>query len=91
MDFRYGEYHREDHGYSVASRRTIIALDRHRSTGGTISYVGRITCKIENPSFRLSNYLWGEAKFPLIIFLDGFRTNLEITEFKEMFGYKPNW
>jgi hypothetical protein len=68
-----------------------LLLDTDRP-GGTISYAGRVLCKIENPSFRLSNYLWGEAKFPLIMLLDGFRTQLEVTDFKEMFGYNnPRW
>lgn len=67
-----------------------LLLDTDRP-GGSISYAGRIICKLESPSFRLSNYLWGEAKFPLILLLDGFRTNFEITEFKEAFGYSPNW
>jgi hypothetical protein len=30
-------------------------------------------------------------KFPLILLLDGFRTNLEITNFKDIFAYNPNW
>jgi 5-methylcytosine-specific restriction enzyme A len=67
-----------------------LLIDTDRP-GGSISYAGRIVCKVENPSFHLSNFLWGEAKFPLILLLDGFRTNLEITEFKEMFGYAANW
>jgi hypothetical protein len=67
-----------------------LLLDTDRP-GGTISYAGKVICKLENPSFRLSSFLWGEAKFPLILLLDGFRTELEITQFKELFGYKPKW
>ena len=67
-----------------------LLIDTDRP-GGTISYGGRIICKFENPSFHLSNFLWGELKFPLIIFMDGFRTDVEITTFKQMFGYADNW
>jgi hypothetical protein len=67
-----------------------LLIDTDRP-GGSISYAGRIICKIENPSFHFSNYLWGEAKFPLILLMNGFKTNLEITEFKKLFGYASNW
>ena len=67
-----------------------LLIDTDRP-GGTISYAGRIVCKVENPSHELSNYLWGEAKFPLILLLGGFCTELEVTQFKELFGYSPNW
>jgi hypothetical protein len=39
-----------------------LLIDTDRP-GGAISYAGRIICKIENPSFQLSNSLWGEEKF----------------------------
>jgi hypothetical protein len=58
-----------------------LLLDTDRP-GGTISYAGKVICKLENPSFRLSSFLWGEAKFPLILLLDGFRTELEITQLR---------
>jgi len=74
----------------IAEDDYLLLIDTDRP-GGSISYGGKVVCKIENPSFRLSNYLWGEAKFPLIGLLDGFRTYLEVTEFKEMFDYSPNW
>lgn len=67
-----------------------LLIDTDRP-GGTISYAGRIICKFENPSFHLSNFLWGEQKFPLIILMEGFKTSLEITDFKELFGYADNW
>lgn len=74
----------------IAENDYLLLIDTDRP-GGSISYAGKVICKIENPSFRLSNYLWGEAKFPLIVLLDGFSTHLEVTEFKELFDYSPNW
>jgi hypothetical protein len=71
--------------------KIIAAVRRGHQALDSIHYAGRIICKFENPSFHLSNFLWGEQKFPLIVFMDGFRTDVEITTFKQMFGYADNW
>jgi 5-methylcytosine-specific restriction enzyme A len=45
----------------------------------------------EREMFDLSRRLWGEAKFPLIVLLDGRLTSYSWETFRASFGYQENW
>ncbi|MDV7145965.1 HNH endonuclease [Tropicimonas sp. TH_r6] len=59
--------------------------------GGSFAYGGRIIAFPTSECFQLSEHLWGEAKFPLIVFMNGGLTNYPWPQFCELVGYKPNW
>lgn len=60
-------------------------------SGGSFAYVGRAIGKPSRECFDLSEHLWGEQRFPLIVFLRGHLTNYEWPTFCRNAGYKPNW
>jgi hypothetical protein len=39
--------------------------------GGTFAYIGRVIAIPSKECFDLSMHLWGEQRFPLIVFLKG--------------------
>jgi 5-methylcytosine-specific restriction protein A len=41
--------------------------------------------------FEISLRLWGEARFPLIVLLNGRLTNYSWEQFRSAFGFAPNW
>jgi hypothetical protein len=59
--------------------------------GGTFVYGGRIIAAPTRECFDLSMHLWGEQRFPLIVFMTGRLTNYRWVTFCEALGYKPNW
>lgn len=59
--------------------------------GGSFAYAGRAIAKPSQECFDLSRRLWGEQRFPLIIFLKGNLTNYRWISFCENLGYKTNW
>lgn len=66
----------------------ILESDR---PGGQFHYVGQVLHRINGEDFRLSEHLWGEAKFPLIFFLRGQLTSFPWEVFRRNLGYKENW
>jgi hypothetical protein len=59
--------------------------------GGEFYYGGRVIYRAPRELFGFSQKLWGEAKFPLIILLDGNLTNYSWDVFKSLFQYKTSW
>jgi 5-methylcytosine-specific restriction enzyme A len=59
--------------------------------GGDFVYAGRVIGFPRGECRELSQYLWGEHRFPLILFLSGGLTDLSYPTFCEAFGYNPNW
>lgn len=59
--------------------------------GGTFAYGGRVVALPSKESFRLSQHLWGEPRFPLIVFLRGYLTNYSWYEFCNAVGYSKKW
>lgn len=59
--------------------------------GGSFAYAGRAVAKPSQECFALSEYLWGEQRFPLIVFLKGHLTNFRWIKFCENLGYSTNW
>jgi 5-methylcytosine-specific restriction enzyme A len=59
--------------------------------GGSFYYGGRVLFRPEREMFDVSRRLWGEAKFPLVIFLAGKLTSYPWMAFSTSFAYKANW
>jgi hypothetical protein len=59
--------------------------------GGQFYYAGRILRRLDREAFDLSLKLWGEARYPIIFFLDGQLTNFPWERFRDDFGYKEGW
>lgn len=59
----------------------ILLLLEAIGPGGTFAYGGRVIAFPSKESFRLSRHLWGEERFPLIVFLKGFLTNYRWHDF----------
>jgi 5-methylcytosine-specific restriction protein A len=59
--------------------------------GGSFAYGGRVVALPTSECFQLSEHLWGESKFPLIVFMNGGLTNYTWSQFCELVGYKSNW
>jgi 5-methylcytosine-specific restriction protein A len=59
--------------------------------GGSFYYGGRVIFRPEREMFDVSHRLWGEAKFPLIVLLDGRLTSYPWETFRASFGYQENW
>ena len=59
--------------------------------GGSFAYAGRAVAKPPRECFELSAHLWGEQRFPLIVFLKGNLTNFRWINFCENLGYSTNW
>jgi 5-methylcytosine-specific restriction protein A len=59
--------------------------------GGSFYYGGRVVFRPEHEMFDLSTKLWGEAKFPLIVLLNGRLTSYPWEPFRESFGYNKDW
>jgi hypothetical protein len=75
-DFRVGDY---------------LLLLEAVGPGGRFAYVGRAIAKPSQECFDLSHHLWGEKRFPLIVFLKGALTNYRWFSFCDNLGYKRNW
>jgi hypothetical protein len=59
--------------------------------GGEFYYGGKVIFRPKREQFEVSLRLWGEARFPLVVFLDGTLTNFPWEQFRSSFGYKSNW
>lgn len=59
--------------------------------GGSFAYVGRVIGRPSKECFDLSLHLWGESRFPLIVFLKGALTSYPWFAFCEAFGLSKNW
>lgn len=58
---------------------------------GTFDYVGRVVAHIPGEFTELSQHLWGEVDFPLIVLLDGHLVDYSWVDFCEAFGYDHMW
>jgi hypothetical protein len=54
-------------------------------------YAGQVLMRLQEPSWDLSGYLWGEQRFPLIVFLQGQLIRYEWEEFKAEFGFDSRY
>lgn len=59
--------------------------------GGYFRYAGKAVALLKFDQYKLSQHLWGEPRFPIILFLDGAMINHSWHKFCEEFGYKKNW
>lgn len=59
--------------------------------GGSFAYGGKIVAFPSKECFELSQHLWGEAKFPLIVFMKGKMANFLWRDFCNLVNYKANW
>jgi predicted HNH restriction endonuclease len=68
----------------------LLLLESDRP-GGQFYYAGRILYRAPKELFSLSSELWGEAKYPIILLLDGQLTNYSWDTFRDNFAYGANW
>ena len=54
-------------------------------------YAGQVLLRLHEPSWSLSNYLWGEQRFPLIVFLQGQLIRYAWGSFKAEFGFDARY
>jgi hypothetical protein len=59
--------------------------------GGVFAYGGIIVARPSQECFDLSVHLWGENRFPLIVFMRGNLTSYRWYDFCEALGYRQNW
>jgi hypothetical protein len=55
------------------------------------AYVGRVIHRVTQHCWELSSHIWGEVRFPLIVFLNGELILYSWDEFREHFGFKANY
>jgi hypothetical protein len=75
---------------SLAFDDWLLLLESDRP-GGAFHYAGRVIYCPERELFRLSNHLWGEERFPIVLFLVGNLINLGWETFRDDFDFAPNW
>jgi 5-methylcytosine-specific restriction protein A len=68
----------------------LLLLETDRP-GGQFYYAGRILYRAPKELFDLSTELWGEARYPIILLLDGKLTNFPWDTFRDNFAYGANW
>lgn len=68
-----------------------LALVRTVGFHGYLEYCDKVVAHPIGECPSLSRYLWGETRFPLIIFMQGERIDVPWTTFCEYFSYKENW
>ncbi len=68
----------------------LLLLESDRP-GGQFYYGGKVLFRLPRENFELSNHLWGDASFPIIILLDGKLTNFEWDKFRENMAYGAKW
>lgn len=54
-------------------------------------YAGQVLERLHEPSWTLSHYLWGEQRFPLIVFLQGQLIRYDWETFKAEFGFDSRY
>jgi 5-methylcytosine-specific restriction enzyme A len=58
---------------------------------GSFVYAGRIIARPSVECFTLSRHLWGEGRFPIVVFMTGELSNYHWYDFCDQLGYKRNW
>jgi hypothetical protein len=59
--------------------------------GGLFTYAGRVLARLSHELPAFSKFLWGEARFPIIIFLDGDLLRYPWPDFRGTFGFDRNF
>lgn len=59
--------------------------------GGQFIYAGQVVQRLKQEAFDLSTHFWGEARFSIILLLDGRLTSYPWEIFRDNLGYAPNW
>ncbi|MEW6688554.1 MAG: hypothetical protein AB1452_05610 [Pseudomonadota bacterium] len=59
--------------------------------GGLFTYGGRVVARLSRELPAFSKFLWTEARFPIIIFLDGDLLRYGWPDFRNRFGFAPNF
>lgn len=54
-------------------------------------YIGQVLHKLTTPSWKLSNHIWGEQSFPLILFLQGHFIDYAWDQFKTAFEFDQKY
>jgi hypothetical protein len=54
-------------------------------------YIGRVVFKFSQQLRSLSNHLWGEGRFPLIVLMSGTMCQYVWSDFLDHFSYDPNY
>jgi hypothetical protein len=67
----------------------ILLLDTDRP-GGRFVYGGMLVARPDRPLPSMSEKLWGEGKFSLIVFLRGVLSAYDWETFRETLGYSPH-
>ena len=67
----------------------VLLLDTDRP-GGSFVYGGKFFARPGRPLPSMSERLWGEGKFSLIVFLKGVLTDYDWETFRDNLGYSPN-
>jgi len=57
----------------------------------SFGYIGQVLHKVSLECRELSTKIWGEHKFPIIIFLQGEMISYDWEDFRDSFGFKPNY
>ena len=55
------------------------------------AYAGQVIHRIGGHCWHLSEHIWGEERFPIVILLQGELISYPWTEFRDHFGYAPNY
>lgn len=55
------------------------------------AYAGQVIYRVTQHCWDLSSHIWGEARFPLIILLNGELISYSWMEFREHFGFATNY
>lgn len=69
----------------------VFLLLRTRGAEGRFGYAGRVVAVPRCDAISASTELWGEDRFPLLLFLDGGASELPWHEFRQQLGYAENW
>jgi hypothetical protein len=54
-------------------------------------YLGQVLHRLSEPSWALSDHIWGEQRFPIIVFLQGQMIRYAWDQFKSDFNFAPNY
>lgn len=71
---------------SMTAGDSLMLLERDE-----FRYVGQVLHRLSEPSWMLSNHIWGEQRFPIIVFLQGHMIRHPWENFKSDFGFAPNY
>lgn len=71
---------------SMTAGDSLLLLERDE-----FRYVGQVLHRLSEPSWMLSNHIWGEQRFPIIVFLQGHMIRYPWERFKSEFGFASNY